>query len=69
MLWHLIRKSVSVVGPPLWGTKSYGSPMGITEMCLRDSNVRVSNGIAALGLVGTLTEGLQQQVWTATDCT
>lgn len=57
VLWHPIRKSVSVVGPPLWGTESYGSPMGITEMRLRESSVRVSNGIAPLSLVGTLTEG------------
>lgn len=56
VLWYPIRKSVSVVGPPFWGTKSYGSPMGITEMRLRESNVRVSDGIAPLGLVGTLSD-------------
>lgn len=52
------NKKVRLCGrTPLWGTKSYGSPMGITEMRLRESNVRVSNGIAPLSLVGTLTEG------------
>lgn len=40
--------------------------MGITEMCLRDSDVRVSYGIAPLSPVGTLSEGPQQPAWTVT---
>lgn len=40
--------------------------MDIIEMCFRDSDVRASYGVASLGLLGTLTEGPQQQVWTVT---
>lgn len=40
--------------------------MGITDLCLRESDVKSVLGDSPLGLVGTLTEGPQQQAWTVT---
>lgn len=64
MLWHLMRKSVSMVEPLCRAL--FWSLMGIIAVSFRDSDVRASYGMASLGLVGTLTEGPQQQVWTVT---
>lgn len=64
MPWHLMRKSVSMVEPLCRAL--FWSLMGIIAVSFGDSDVRASYGMASLGLVGTLTEGPQQQVWTVT---
>jgi hypothetical protein len=40
--------------------------MGIIDLCLRDSDVKSVLGDSPLGLVGTLTEGPQQQTLAVT---